>query len=236
MPEDKDRPGSFIQRIRRYGDDVLHEIHDAVNPTIVHPLNMNLFAERRDTMRERYCCAVAAMAVERRSELSAKIEAHVELLPLFLKARVIMVTIGAETEVETALWIQLMLQNGKRIVLAYARESDSGVGIGEIQNVETDLIRGQNGRLEPVPTKRDNVFRTDLQLVLCHGIAFDVHGSRLGSDDDRLSPLLREIKGRVPLVGIAFGCQILDEYLPMAYQGVRVDQIVTENGPLLVEM
>ena len=64
-------------------------------------------------------------------------------------------------------------------------------------------------------------------------MAFDIYGGRLGNGKGYYDSFLKEIKGRIPLFGIAFDCQIRSENLPFDYHDVSMDQVITESGLLL---
>jgi 5-formyltetrahydrofolate cyclo-ligase len=87
----------------------------------------------------------------------------------------------------------------------------------------------------PAPLKRDNFFKSDIQLIVCPAVAFDRYGGRLGRGKGSYDRFLKEMKGRVPIYGIAFDCQIMgsQDRLPFAYHDVVMDQVVTESGCLI---
>jgi 5-formyltetrahydrofolate cyclo-ligase len=115
-----------------------------------------------------------------------------------------------------------MLSRGNRIVIPYLRSPHRDLGIAEITDFDNDLAHGESKFPEPIAARRDNVFRSDLQLIISPGVVFDTFGGRMGCGDDGYDTFLRELKGKVPIVGLA-------------YQGIYMDQIITENGPLLKE-
>ena len=57
-----------------------------------------------------------------------------------------------------------------------------------------------------------------------------MRGGRLGRGYAYYDNFLRELKGRVPIIGLAFECQVQSEQLPFSYSDVVMDQIITENG------
>jgi 5-formyltetrahydrofolate cyclo-ligase len=128
-----------------------------------------------------------------------------------------------------------MLGAGKRVIVPYSHE-DSSMGVGEITSLEKDIIFRQGiGVYEPAPEKRNNFFKTDIQFVICPAVAFDIYGARLGRGKGSYDRFCKELKGVVPVYGIAFDCQIMgpDERLPFAYHDVVMDQVITESGALI---
>jgi 5-formyltetrahydrofolate cyclo-ligase len=133
-------------------------------------------------------------------------------------------------EVETATLIAAALEAGKRVVLPYFRNETRTLGIGEIKDPARDIVAGANNVPEPREDLRDIFFRSDLQLIVCPGVGFDTIGGRLGRGFAYYDNFLRELKGRVPIVALAFDCQVQAGSLPFSYSDVVMDQIVTETG------
>jgi 5-formyltetrahydrofolate cyclo-ligase len=126
-----------------------------------------------------------------------------------------------------------MLAQGKRVVVPYCRNVGNELGIAEIRSLEEDLAEGALGVPEPVERIRNNFFKSDLQLVICPAVAFDIYGARLGRGKGYYDVFLKELKGKVPLVGFGFDCQIQQENLPFEYHDIPMDQVITESGLLL---
>ena len=148
----------------------------------------------------------------------------------YRKAVAIMVYANMGAEVETGTLIAAALEAGKRVVLPYCRSETRSLGIGEIQDVARDIVIGANNVPEPRQDLRDIFFRSDLQLIVCPGVAFDNCGARLGRGGAYYDNFLRELKGKIPIVGLAFDCQVQASQLPFSYSDVVMDQIITESG------
>jgi 5-formyltetrahydrofolate cyclo-ligase len=100
----------------------------------------------------------------------------------------------------------------------------------EIFDADADIVAGANRIPEPRPELRKKFFRSDLEAVVCPGVAFDLQGGRLGRGRAYYDVFLRELRGKVPLIGIAFDCQIHKENLPFEYHDVPMDMVITESG------
>jgi 5-formyltetrahydrofolate cyclo-ligase len=81
---------------------------------------------------------------------------------------------------------------------------------------------------------KGNFLKSDLDLVLCPGVAFDTRGARLGRGKHYYDNFLSELKGKIPIVGLAFSCQISNTPLPCdPYSDIRMDEVITEDGPIM---
>ena len=141
-----------------------------------------------------------------------------------------MIYVSMGSEVETKEMIAEMLNKGKRVLVPYSRGESRSLGMGEITDLDKDIIPGEGKAPEPRPELRDRFFRSDLQLILCPGVGFDIYGGRLGRGFAYYDNFLRELKNKVPIFGLAFDCQMRSEHLPFSYSDVSMDQIVTESG------
>lgn len=220
-------------KIKMYTDKIKREIDEAIK--IDEPKNSYEPPSRKkkDELRQRFREARAVLTAEQRTEKSNGAWKHLAETPQYKDARTIMVYASTGPEVETRAHILEMLAAGKRVVLPYCKTSVNELGIGEIHGLENDTAPGAFGITEPVEAKRNNFFKSDLQLVICPGVAFDVYGGRLGNGKGYYDSFLKEIKGRVPLFGLAFDCQIYSENIPFDYHDVQMDQVITESGLLL---
>jgi 5-formyltetrahydrofolate cyclo-ligase len=93
----------------------------------------------------------------------------------------------------------------------------------EVRNLDQDLEPGRFGIREPSGAC-PQIALTRLDFILVPGVAFDLHGCRLGRGRgyyDRLLPSVRGVR-----CGVAFDEQIVGE-LPTAPHDVRVNCILT---------
>ena len=72
-----------------------------------------------------------------------------------------------------------------------------------------------------------DVLRRELACVVVPGLAFDPRGYRCGWGKGYYDGFLARLHGSVPVVALAFDCQIMEELLPAEPHDVPVDVIVT---------
>ncbi|MCA1784111.1 MAG: 5-formyltetrahydrofolate cyclo-ligase [Intrasporangiaceae bacterium] len=87
------------------------------------------------------------------------------------------------------------------------------------------LVLGHRDILEPTGPSNDP---TTVDAVLVPGVAFDLHGGRLGQGGGHYDRLLPRI-GDAVRIGIAFSCQIVPS-VPRLDHDVAVDIVVTEQS------
>ena len=224
----------FIAKIRVYSDKVKREISEIGRLDEPMPNYDQEVVNKKNTLREAYIAKRKELTDALRSEKSAAIWNTLMNDPAFTKAKAVMIYVEMGAEVPTRQVIRDMIAAGRRIIIPYPQE-DGSLGIGEITDVDTDVAIGPMDCPAPAPGKRDNFFKSDIQLIVCPAVAFDIYGGRLGRGKGSYDRFLKEMKGRVPIYGIAFDCQIMgsQERLPFAYHDVVMDQVVTESGLLI---
>ena len=97
----------------------------------------------------------------------------------------------------------------------------------EINSLETGLSSGSNGLRNPttgVPTPLE-----EIDLVVTPGLAFDIHGNRLGRGGSYYDRFFASEKIRAAKCGLAFSEQLI-ECVPMEEHDKPVDFLVTEEA------
>jgi 5-formyltetrahydrofolate cyclo-ligase len=222
----------FVAKVRKYGDKVrqeLNEITADVGATPRFPVDDTVVTKKKE-IRSRNLRLRAGLSPWERSAKSAAICRYLMDSPLFRNAGAIMAYLDMGNEVETRAAVHEMVRMGKRVVIPYSKPESRTLGLGEITDIDKDIIIGEGNAPEPRSELRDRFYRSDLQLIICPGVGFDVYGGRLGRGGAFYDNFLRELKNRVPIVGLAFDCQVLNEHLPFSYSDVAMDQIITESG------
>ena len=92
-----------------------------------------------------------------------------------------------------------------------------------------DLVPGRYGILEPLKKKYDEHWGLNqIDLVLVPGVAFDVHGYRLGYGQGFYDRFLRRLSPEVKLIGLAYDFQVLDDVYPESHD-IAVSTLITER-------
>jgi 5-formyltetrahydrofolate cyclo-ligase len=220
----------LFAKLKLYTDKIKRELDEAIK---LDEPDTSYEAERQKKkipLRKSYREAMEALTVEERREKSNSIWRHCLETPEYRDAKAVMIYVSVGTEVITSTRVSEMLNAGKRVILPYCKTNANEMGIAEIKNFETDVAMGIFGIAEPVEALRNNFFKSDLQLVICPGLGFDIYGARLGRGKGYYDIFLKEIKGRVPIFGFGYDCQIDQQNLPFDYHDVPMDQIITESG------
>lgn len=91
-----------------------------------------------------------------------------------------------------------------------------------------DLRPGAFGILEP-DARSPTLAAGEIDLVLCPGLGFDRHGTRLGRGRGFYDRFLARLRPQVPRIGVAFPCQ-LAERLPRDAHDIPMSHLATPEG------
>lgn len=223
--------GRLLAQARRYSDKIRREMDEIARPVSETAAGFrDEVGERKRELRRKHLTAREILTERDRADKSERIGRFIMDSAEYRKARAVMAYVATPTEVQTRAWLERMAADGKRVVLPYCRKGVRDLGIAEVRDLTEELAPGVHDIPEPVESIRDNFLRSDLDLVIVPGVAFDRHGGRLGRGKAYYDNFLRELKGRATIWGAAFACQITEQALPFDYHDVSVDLVVTETG------
>lgn len=222
----------LLAKARKYSDKMRRELNEVARTLDVKEPPVNQASLKKKALRGKYLAARKALSSDERREKSQAICRRIIATDKFGEAKVIMFYVSTEFEVGTRECIKKALASGKRIVVPYCKGMPREMGIAEIRELDADLSEGRFKLLEPRQELRDNFLKSDIQLVICPGVAFDRYGGRLGRGNGYYDTFLTEIKGKARMVGLAYQCQLADDPIPFEYHDVSMDQVITEEGPV----
>ncbi len=128
---------------------------------------------------------------------------------------------------ELDIWpsLSVALAAGKHVFLPRFDHESNSYTACQIKSPDTDLRLGQFGIREPTDTCPE-IPLNRLDLLLIPGVAFDLHGRRLGRGKGFYDQLLATVRGKT--CGVAFDEQIVDE-VPVEPHDVLLNCILTPS-------
>jgi len=186
--------------------------------------------EVRDSKKHFRAEAAARRAKQADAErLSRQIFQQLTALPEYTGARTVMLYLDFLSEVRTRWFLPTAWSEGKHVVVPYCEN-------GEIELFRLDhvgeLAPGTIGVLEPRRELRGHgdrkVDRSEPDLIVIPGLAFDRRGGRLGYGKGYYDRFLHRIRGDATRLAVCFECQMFPE-IPCLAHDVRMDMVVTEK-------
>ncbi len=183
-------------------------------------------ALRRDLLSRR-----DALPIEHRVAAGDAISARIAVLPSFVHAHTVLLTLAFRSEWDTLPLVRTALAAGKIVVLPRVDQASRMLALHALSDPVADIVPGYRGIPEP-RADAPAIAAERVDWVLVPGVAFDRDGRRLGYGGgyyDRLLPLLR---AGTPRVAGAYDAQLVAR-VPFAPHDLTVDAIVTETQTIV---
>ena len=142
----------------------------------------------------------------------------------------------ASYEIHTDELVSISMELGKNVYLPRCITSSHDLEYLKITNIEQDVEIGAYSLREPkktLPVEDKEIIFTRFDLVFVPGVAFDLHGNRLGFGSgyyDKFLKSLREDRPYIPIVALAFDFQVFDFEIPHNAKDEIVDFIITSSA------
>jgi len=164
-------------------------------------------------------------AVHQKSE---EIRKQLFALDEFRAAGLIHFYISMGREVETLSMIHETIALQKRVVVPVMVPESMDIRLSELLT-GSPLVPGPGGTLQPSPDQIRPINANEIGLMLVPGVAFDLHGHRLGRGFGYFDRLLSQpFKQSMPVIGLAYELQLIED-VPVTDQDRAVDKIITEE-------
>ena len=143
---------------------------------------------------------------------------------IFQNAKTILFYASLPEEVNTWPMMERALKMDKRVLVPLLRRGR--IVPSEVKNLKRDLRRGSHGISEPKQRSVRPVQPKEIDLAIVPGIGFDRRGFRLGRGAGYYDRFLKRLKGRIPLIGLAFKLQRLKK-VPVEGHDIPVDHVIS---------
>lgn len=184
---------------------------------------------RKQALRQRIIAAREQLTPALQARLSKEIVRQLCCLAAYKAARTVLGYLNFGSELESELWVQQALADGKRVLLPRVNNAGKYLDLYEIKELASDVAPGAFGIREPV-VERCRYFAAlgEIDLILLPGVAFDRAGGRLGYGGGFFDKLLAPLPQHPVLIAGAFNLQVVKE-IPQEPTDCRIDWLVTEN-------
>jgi 5-formyltetrahydrofolate cyclo-ligase len=183
----------------------------------------NTIQEAKRALRQQVRAALGQLGPAERATASAEACARLAAKPLWQTAK--WVLFYAPLPEELDLWPLLIeaLAAGKHVVLPRFVAEARTYEVCPIKDLGRDLRVGHFGIREP-NDRCAQLSSNRLDLILVPGVAFDLHGQRLGRGKGYYDQLLKVLRGTT--CGVAFDQQVV-EAIPVESHDERLDCVLT---------
>jgi 5-formyltetrahydrofolate cyclo-ligase len=170
----------------------------------------------------------AALSLPVRQGANRVISKHVLASGGFHDAQTVMAYMSFAAEFSTSEIVRAILDRDKVLVLPKINGANKELDLFKVSQLDTDLIPGTWGIMEPNPERCAKIAIDEVDFVLVPGVAFDADCNRLGYGGGYYDRLLENLGPFATFVAPAFAVQIVDR-VPVEDHDVALDVVVTEQ-------
>lgn len=142
----------------------------------------------------------------------------------FSRAACIALYAPAHNETDTTDILEAAFVAGKRVL--YPAVCGERMVFRRVETLRS-LSKGRFGILEPCPTCVDHL-ADEPDLIVVPGIAFDLHGHRIGYGKGYYDRFLSHPGRKAHLIGLCHDFQLIDGTIPAEEHDIRMELIITE--------
>lgn len=169
------------------------------------------------------------LPADMRAAHNAAITRRLLQLPDYRQAGTILGYMNFGAEFASELWIQQMLDDGKKLALPRVNRHTCQLDLYWVDDLENQLEPGLWGIREPVVERCQRLTTlNEVEFALLPGVAFTRDGARLGYGGGFYDKLLARMTIQPALVAAAFELQIVGQ-IPQEATDVKVEWIITER-------
>jgi len=148
----------------------------------------------------------------------------------FARAACIALYSPAHNETDTSGILEAAFAAGKRVL--YPAVCGERMVFRQVEEIRS-LTAGSFGILEPCPTGVDH-HADEPDLIVVPGVAFDLHGHRVGYGKGYYDRFLQHPGRTAHLVGLCHDFQLIDGEIPAQEHDIRMELIVTDRRTIRV--
>ena len=190
---------------------------------------MDPFSSERGRLRKTILARRDLVPPAARSAHSERIAASLLAHPVFRQKKIICIYCHFRSEVQTALLIDHILNQGKTVCVPVCLPQEASMAAVAITDRTYDLAPGYQGIPEPQPllARTRKVELAAIEAAVIPGTVFDRNGHRLGYGMGFYDRFLVQAP-RAIRIGLAFSCQMV-EHLPNREHDIPMDMMITEE-------
>lgn len=180
----------------------------------------------KKSLREQFLMKRKELLKSEVKKKSLQIQHHLFSLQWYRTAQTILFYVSYDNEVDTHDMIRESLMNGKTVLVPKTDTQKKTICVSKLLSWD-DLSPCAYSILEPREDCIREVPVSSIELLIVPGVAFDLHGNRIGHGMGYYDRLLKTTF-QAHSIGLAFEYQILTS-LPAEEHDEKVEMIVTED-------
>ncbi len=179
-------------------------------------------------IRDNICQIISALSERELAEKTRAIEDRLFEFANFLEAKIALLYINSDFEVQTKNIIKRSYNYHKIVVLPAFDPENHEMNLMKVDHFTKDLVQGPRNVLEPNVSRCKTVPMDRIDIAIIPGIAFDEKGGRIGTGQGYYDRLIPKLAITTRKVALTFEEQIVGQ-IPMESHDKHVDIIITDK-------
>ena len=184
--------------------------------------------EKKQELREQMASLLDGIAKETLEEKNRVVVDKLYDFANFLEAKIVLLFLSKNQEVESNLIIERALELNKIVVLPLIGKDRPKVTLYKIDTLEKDIVQDAEGCFTPNIDRCKKVPIDCIDIAIVPGLAFDEKGGRIGYGDGYYDHLIPRLPITTRKVAVALEEQLVP-LIPMESHDKFVDIIITDN-------
>jgi len=176
----------------------------------------------RKQLREK----IGQLSSEERQAKSCAVCQKLGRTKVFQQAKVVMLYLSLEHEIDTTCLIKKSLKAGKKVLVPSVEWHQNKIVPVTIESLECEMHQDRHGLRHPKNGTPTDI--TEIDLVVVPGVGFDLQGDRLGKGGGFYDRFLGTNGFKGVSCGLGFEEQVVDK-LPTYDHDVRLNMLVTDK-------
>ncbi len=189
---------------------------------------MEDISEKKREITNNIISKIEAFEEDDLSQKQLNIENRLFEFANFLEAGITLFYITRSSEVETINIIKRALADGKKVALPLVDREENKTTIFKVDNPDKDLVKNDEGVLEPDPKKCKALLLDQIDIAIVPGLAFDEKGGRIGIVDNFYDKFIAKLPVTTRKVALAFEEQVVT-VVPADSRNKHIDIIITDK-------
>ena len=179
-------------------------------------------------IRDDICQMISALPEGEIAEKTRAIEDRLFEFANFLEAKIALLYINSDFEVQTTSIIKRSYAYNKIVVLPAFDPENHEMNLMKVDHFSKDLVPGPRHVPEPNASRCKTVPMDRIDIAIIPGLAFDEKGGRIGTGQGYYDRLIPKLAITTRKVALTFEDQIVAQ-IPMESHDKHVDIIITDK-------
>ena len=199
-----------------------------INQTVLGRYRMEEIGAAKIQIREDISHMISALSKSQIADKTMAIEGRLFEFANFLEAKIALLYVNGDYEVQTEKIIERSYNYNKIVVLPAFDPEKFEMNLMKVDHFAKELVAGPRNVLEPDPDQCKTVPMERIDIAIIPGHAFDEKGGRIGSGRGYYDRLIPKLAITTRKVALTFEEQIVPQ-IPMESHDKHVDIIITDK-------